>query len=897
MALVVGMLLVAYSASAQNETNPAYRPSPSDFGGMGLLQTRSARVAADGNFEVGFSRIFPYERYLVTVQALPWLEGTFRYTSVTNRNFAGGRGGDEGTSFKDRGADLKFVLAKEGRFTPAVALGLQDGLGTGVFSGEYLVASKRFFDFDFSLGLGWGYLAGDSDIKNALVNLSETFRSRGSGAQQGGTLLATNYFSGPNMGIFGGVEYATPVNGLSLKLEYDPNSYEIEPLANPLIASSHVNFGVVYEPFPWINLSLARERGEQYMFRATLRANLNDTGIPKFDPPPPALVPRPAPALSASAAGSFVSPRYPAEEGDLHVAIMRDLDAEGLRPMWVGFDREDVHIRLRASDELEMQRAGKVASAYLKFESGSVIVSDERGYVFQISHEEAQRELPVDFMFDEFDKRGIEVTSIDIEQNQVTIEASSRSVDAATIGEIAYLAFPSSVVRVVNADGSLLATTRQMKTQRNTKPQLASLGIAASSGGDVPSVRWPFDVQRATAEAVFEAAQEQGLIVDGVYLSGPRLTVHLAKGPYRQAARNIARTAMVTANAAPASIEEIEVVSAVSGMETNRVLVFRSDLEDAAARDGSGSVDELWARADVTGPGKRNPGTIEPAGALPAFSYSIAPALRQHIGSGDRFYLYQAFLRFSGAVQLTRGLSVDGAIGVDLYNNFDRLTAPPDSDLPQVRSNIKLYLQQGADNLIRLQTHYLWSPLPDSYFRLSAGYFEENYGGYSGEFLFRPFGARFAAGIDLNYVRQRDFNQRLTFQDYTVLTGHLNIYYDLPFYDLLGQIHAGQYLAGDRGATFQVSRRFASGMRAGAFFTLTDVPFAVFGEGSFDKGFFLTIPLELFSTRSSTNAGLFGFRPLTRDGGQRVAVRPRLYDITAGGNLGDVARDWNRIFE
>jgi len=180
---------------------------------------------------------------------------------------------------------------------------------------------------------------------------------------------------------------------------------------------------------------------------------------------------------------------------------------------------------------------------------------------------------------------------------------------------------------------------------------------------------------------------------------------------------------------------------------------------------------------------------------------------------------------------------------------------------------------------------------------VSAGYFEENYGGYSGEFLFRPFGARFAAGIDLNYVRQRDFDQRLTFRDYTVLTGHLNLYYELPFYDLLGQIHAGQYLAGDRGATFQVSRRFESGMRAGAFFTLTDVPFVVFGEGSFDKGFFLTIPLELFSTRSSTNAGLFGFRPLTRDGGQRVAVRPRLYDITAGGNLGDVARDWDRIFD
>jgi hypothetical protein len=813
LTLALGVLLVfQQTAAAQDEPNPDFRPSAGDFGGMGLLQTRSARVVKDGHFEVGYSRIFPYERYLITIQALPWLEGTFRYTSVSNRAFDGGQGGDVGTAFKDRGADLKFVLAREGRYTPALALGLQDGLGTGVFSGEYIVASKRFFDFDFSLGLGWGYLAGDAQLKNPLINLSDRFKSRTGGAQQGGTLLATSYFSGPNVGIFGGVEYATPIKGLKLKLEYDPNTYQSEPLANLFPATSHINYGVVYEPFPWIDFSLAHERGQEFMFRVSLRANLNDSGIPKLDPPVPALKPRPASAQATP------PPLQPALFGH-----------------W-----------------------------------------------------------SVDRMFDEFDRRGIVIRDFTIDQDVVRILPDPSSLhEHGSILQIASLVFPESPIVVTDESGSSL-TSRAAPARAAIDTSLGH-SIGASSGQGVAPLVWPFEVERQTADAVYRDAEKLGLVIDGVQLTGVRISVYLAGGPYRQISRNIGRAAIIAANNAPAEIEELEVVSSLAGMESGRIVIRRTDLEAAMAADGTGSIDEIWAHASFNGPVGRGPDVVETGGSYPDFAYALQPALRQHIGSGDQFYLYQLFLRASSAVQLTRGLSVDGAIGVDLYNNFDKLRSPPDSVLPNVRSNIKRYLQEGENNLIRLQANYLWSPLPNSYFRVSAGYLEEMFGGYGFEYLYRPFQSRFAVGIDLNYVRQRDFDQLLAFQDYTVLTGHLNLYYEIPFYDLLGQIHFGQYLAGDRGATFQISRRFESGIRAGAFATLTDVPFEVFGEGSFDKGFFVSIPLDLLSTRSSTNIGVFGFRPLTRDGGQRLGTRPRLYDVTAGGTLGSIARSWDEV--
>ena len=49
-------------------------------------------------------------------------------------------------------------MLEETALTPALALGLRDMLGTGIFSSEYLVASKRLGRADLTLGMGWGAL-------------------------------------------------------------------------------------------------------------------------------------------------------------------------------------------------------------------------------------------------------------------------------------------------------------------------------------------------------------------------------------------------------------------------------------------------------------------------------------------------------------------------------------------------------------------------------------------------------------------------------------------------------------------------------------------------------------------------------------------------------------------
>ena len=71
--------LVACSVHAQNA------PTQSDWGGAGLLQTPTARMADEGEVAFTASQVTPYTRYNFTLQPLPWLEGIIRYTDVGNR--------------------------------------------------------------------------------------------------------------------------------------------------------------------------------------------------------------------------------------------------------------------------------------------------------------------------------------------------------------------------------------------------------------------------------------------------------------------------------------------------------------------------------------------------------------------------------------------------------------------------------------------------------------------------------------------------------------------------------------------------------------------------------------------------------------------------------------------
>ena len=94
---------------AQESQTPVF----SQFGGVGALKTRTARVAADSTLSSSVSWNREQQRYALTFQAAPWLETTFSYSGFdptpTSSTF-------------DRQFDIKARLWEETLYLPEVSI-------------------------------------------------------------------------------------------------------------------------------------------------------------------------------------------------------------------------------------------------------------------------------------------------------------------------------------------------------------------------------------------------------------------------------------------------------------------------------------------------------------------------------------------------------------------------------------------------------------------------------------------------------------------------------------------------------------------------------------------------------------------------------------------------------
>ncbi|CDF82546.1 YjbH domain-containing protein [Pseudomonas sp. QL9] len=276
-------LLLPWTVS---HADPRY--THNDFGIVGLMQTPTARMLPAGEVAITANRVDPYSRYSFSLQPFDWMETSFRYTSVSNRRYgAEDFSGDQ--SYKDKAVDAKFRLLRESRWTPEVAAGFLDVGGTGLFSSEYFVGNKRFGNFDLSLGVAWGYLGNRGDFDNPLGWIDDKYDNRPiptSDVANAGSFDLSNYYRG-SPALFGGVQWQTPWDRLSVKLEYDGNDYKREPLSNNQDQSSPINLGFVFKAGDSVDLTAGWERGNTAMFGITLHTNFATRTAPAktYDPP------------------------------------------------------------------------------------------------------------------------------------------------------------------------------------------------------------------------------------------------------------------------------------------------------------------------------------------------------------------------------------------------------------------------------------------------------------------------------------------------------------------------------------------------------------------------------------------------------------------------------------
>ncbi|MBK1634120.1 YjbH domain-containing protein [Rhodovulum adriaticum] len=404
---------------------------------------------------------------------------------------------------------------------------------------------------------------------------------------------------------------------------------------------------------------------------------------------------------------------------------------------------------------------------------------------------------------------------------------------------------------------------------------------------------WPDDVvaEGGLRQKVASALAAQGIGLHAMQLQGDAVRLEIENNTYPREAQAIGRTARALTGLMPPGVERFVIVPVTAGMAASEVEIARGDLEtlEHDLQNGWRSYQRSQIGAAAAGAPPAVPGRY------PAFQWSLKPYITPSLFDPDNPLRADLGAEVSAMFQPMRGVEVSGTFRKKIVGNLDQSTRASTSVLPRVRSDFNLYDRAGDPEVTSLTGAYYFKPGQDIYGRVTAGYLEPMFGGVSAELLWKPVDSRMALGVEVNYAKQRDFNQLFGFQDYDVMTGHVSAYWDIGngFHT---QVDAGRYLAGDWGATFSLDREFENGWRVGAFATLTDVPFSDFGEGSFDKGIRVTVPISWLSGQPTKDAYTATLRPVTRDGGARLNVDGRLYDRVRPLHQPELSDGWGRFW-
>lgn len=217
-------LLPVYAHAQQNYTYNTY-------GTPGLIDTPTAQSAEDAELAATVSYFAGGTRNTLTFQLLPRLSGSFRYSKLETF---------------DRSFDLRYRFLDEKRYQPSVAVGLRDFIGTGIYSGEYIVATKTLSPrLTVTGGLGWGRLGSYEGFSNPLGAIDDRFKTRpSSSAATGGQIESAKWFRG-DAALFGGVAFQA-TDKLTLKAEYSSDAYLRETRVGLFEHKSPFNFGLDY---------------------------------------------------------------------------------------------------------------------------------------------------------------------------------------------------------------------------------------------------------------------------------------------------------------------------------------------------------------------------------------------------------------------------------------------------------------------------------------------------------------------------------------------------------------------------------------------------------------------------------------------------------------------------
>ena len=798
------------------------------WGETGLLQTPTARTAPAGTGAVSLGLFQPYGIVNLFFAPVNGMEFIMRYTNINNIPY-GEQSLSGGQTYKDKSTGLKVRLLNENAYLPEVAVGVRDVLGTGLFSGEYFVANKRHNDFDFSLGMGWGQLGTRNNVTNPFVTaFGQNYATRPAATtNQGGT--STGGFFHGTAALFGGLQYHTPWDKIVLKAEVDGNNYQQLPFSYTMPAKTIYNFGATYQ-MKNADFTVAMRSNYQVMFVLSLHERLDLLNTPKLAEAK--VVP-----VDLKAVGSY-TPSNPS----LNIFNQATINKSGAS----------------ATDA-----RSPVITANPKTDNKNIV-----------SSQAAQVTTP----------------STNIAANPIANEQATSKVTAPSPSSVnAYQGFLKQNITTQYND-TLIDFEKQSQWQvkgLQGTGKTWTVHLLDASGVFIRSrVNRGVAVLHRDAPSQIETFQIQfynwGMLVSEFTVDRQQWMLSQTQLLPPSQARppiTVFNTATLPADGGNPFFEKTTTSKITSPLDAsgNSPGFFVSMWGSSKS---SNQLDQTNQASQTSQTAAEEPIMIDELGHK-ALQTNVGVSYAQIVGSPSSPFLFALGIKGDALYKFRENTWVTGTVNARVVDNFGKYNYdPPPTGLQPVRTNIRQYMTQSLVTMPNLQATNTGKLADNHFVSAYAGYLESMFAGAGGEYLWRPTSSKIAVGADINRVRQRQFNMWTSMQNYAVTTGHVTAYWDTGVQDILVKLSGGKYLAGDIGGTLDLSRVFQNGVKVGAYATRTNVNYAQFGEGSFDKGVYISVPFDAFFARHSDSSANLLFTPLIRDGGAMLMRKYRLYDMT-----------------
>lgn len=276
------------------------------------------------------------------------------------------------------------------------------------------------------------------------------------------------------------------------------------------------------------------------------------------------------------------------------------------------------------------------------------------------------------------------------------------------------------------------------------------------------------------------------------------------------------------------------------------------------------------------------------------FCFDLMPKNCTYFGSstGKFKYALGAQALFTG--YLPNSIFYSAVLGYIAFKDIgdikdvDRLNP---SQLINVRTDIVRYYQQDGITLDEAYLQKNWNHGKGCFSRLSAGYFEIEYGGVAYEFLYYPLHSRWAVGVEGAVVGKRKVDTlfgfsktirkldgfRPTYRRFIGSQCFLNLYYDWIEAKIDLRVKVGKFLANDFGVRYEISHYFKSGLRVTLWYTRTNGHDKINGQTYYDKGIYFSMPLDIFYTRCDPGTWGYGMSAWLRDVGASSFTGQELY--------------------